>query len=88
MKKILILISNLNMGGAQKALISLLNEIDRRKYDITVAVFSGGELIDSIPSDIKIENWENYYSLLTNRYNNSIRKDLIQACIKEKRNIV
>lgn len=84
MKKILILISNLNMGGAQKALISLLNEIDRRKYDITVAVFSGGELIDSIPSDIKIENWENYYSLLTNRYNNSIRKDLIQACIKRK----
>lgn len=82
MKKILILISNLKMGGAQKALISLLNEIDRRKYDITVAVFDNGELMDSVPSDIKIENWGNYYSLLTNRYDNSIRKDLIQACIK------
>ncbi len=84
MKKILILISNLNMGGAQKALISLLNEIDRRKYDITVSVFGDGELMESIPPDIKIENWENYYSLLTNKYDNSIRKDVIQACIKRK----
>lgn len=82
MKKILILIPNLNMGGAQKALVSLLNEIDRNKYAITVAVFGGEELIDSIPLDIEVEKWENYYDLLENKYNKSFRKDLFQACAK------
>lgn len=84
MKKILVLIPNLNMGGAQKALISLLNEIDRNKYAITVTIFGDGELIDSIPSGIKVEKWENYYNLLANKYNKSFKKDLIQACVRGK----
>ena len=43
-KKILFLIESLNVGGAEKALLSLLRLIDHNRYDITVLLisYSGG----------------------------------------------
>jgi len=54
MKKILICINNMNMGGIQKSLVELLKQINEQ-YDITLfCIKSGGELISLVPSNIKI----------------------------------
>lgn len=54
MKKILIVNNNLKIGGIQKALVNLLNEISN-KYDITLFLFSDfGECFEDIPANIKI----------------------------------
>lgn len=43
MKKILFLIPNLSVGGAEKVLVNLVNNMDKEKFDITVQVlFAGG----------------------------------------------
>lgn len=42
MKKILFLIHDLGVGGAEKVLISLVNHMNREKFDITVAALFGG----------------------------------------------
>lgn len=43
MKKILFFIPNLSVGGAEKVLVNLVNNMDRTKFDITVQVlFAGG----------------------------------------------
>lgn len=39
-KRILFLISNLETGGVSKSMVSLLNTIDRQKYEVS---FKGGE---------------------------------------------
>ena len=43
MKKILFMIPNLSVGGAEKVLVNLVNNMDKSKFDITVqTLFSGG----------------------------------------------
>lgn len=55
MKKILFVINTMGMGGAERALISLFNVIDRKQYDITLLVMlEQGELFSEVPDDIKI----------------------------------
>ena len=54
MRKVLFVINNLNIGGIQKSLVNLLNEI-ANEYDISLVVFSEeGELFNELPSNIKI----------------------------------
>ena len=54
MKKILIVNNNMHIGGVQKSLLNLLNEI-HKDYDITLLLFyKGGRLLEEIPDDIKI----------------------------------
>ena len=42
MKKILFFIPNLSVGGAEKVLVNLVNNMDRAKFDITVQTLFGG----------------------------------------------
>ena len=52
-KKILFLIHDLNCGGAEKVLIDLVNNLDCKKYDITVqTLFDFGVLKDKLNSNI------------------------------------
>lgn len=54
-KKILFLISNLESGGVSKSMVSLLNTIDRDKYDITLWIASPhGVFMPQIPDNIKV----------------------------------
>lgn len=54
MKKILIVNNNMYMGGVQKSLVNLLDEI-HGKYEITLLLFhKGGALLDGIPQDVKV----------------------------------
>ena len=43
MKKLLFMIHDLGVGGAEKVLVNLVNNLDRSKFDISViALFGGG----------------------------------------------
>lgn len=54
MKKILFVVNNMKIGGIQKSLINLLNEINTF-YDISLIIFAPeGQLINYIPRNIKI----------------------------------
>jgi len=54
MKKILFLIHTLRGGGAEKALVQLVNSMDKTKFDITVmTVINTGKYIKELDSNIK-----------------------------------
>lgn len=54
MKKLLFVINHMNIGGIQVSLLDLLNEI-HSMYDITLlCIKPEGELLDKVPSDVKI----------------------------------
>ncbi|WP_346931036.1 glycosyltransferase [Clostridium sp.] len=55
MKKILFIIEGLNGGGAEKVFINLLNNLDPKKFDITlVLLFKEGVYLNNIPNWIKV----------------------------------
>ena len=54
MKRVLIVNNNMHIGGVQKALLNLLNEI-HGQYEVTVLLFcAGGELLTDIPKDVNV----------------------------------
>lgn len=60
MKRILFMVKSLNIGGVEKSLISLLSQIPKNKYDITILVLEKkGGFLKYIPDWIKVEevNW-------------------------------
>lgn len=60
-KKILIVNNNMKIGGVQKALLSLLNEIENT-YDITLFLFSkNGELFEKIPKNVNVVICNSFY---------------------------
>lgn len=71
MKKLLIVNSNLQIGGVQEALVSLLLQI-HKDYDITLALFSPcGPLLQRLPGDIKVIGVDSPY-----RYLGTSRREL------------
>lgn len=65
--KVLFVIYSMNIGGAQKSLISFLSVIDKKQYDIDLLVLDGkGELISSLPSYVNVIKNREYTSLLSN----------------------
>ena len=56
------MIINMNVGGTEKALLTMLSEIDKEKYDVTLLMLEefGGFLSD-IPEWVNIK-YINYYS--------------------------
>lgn len=55
MKKILFVIHDLHHGGAEKVLVNLVNNMDRKKFDITVmSLFGGGVNEQFLKKDIKL----------------------------------
>lgn len=64
MKKVLFAITNLDIGGAEKVLVNLVNNL-KNDYDITVlTLYNGGQLEETINKKVKIK------SILNNRYDN------------------
>lgn len=55
MKKILFVIPTMRMGGAEQSLVSLLNQLSSRKYQIDLLLFEkNGELLDRIPKYVRV----------------------------------
>ncbi|HHT55110.1 MAG TPA: glycosyltransferase, partial [Acholeplasma sp.] len=64
MKKILITQSDLTIGGIQKSLINLLNQLDYRKYKVDLVLFEKkGELLNEVPSEVNIISIKEKYNL-------------------------
>ena len=56
MKKLLFSITNLEIGGAEKVLVSLVNEL-KNKYDITVLTLYGeGSLLEKVNDSVKVKS--------------------------------
>ena len=54
-KKILFIVSNMNTGGVPKSLTSLLNVIDRKRYDVALMITAPtGELMELLPKDLRL----------------------------------
>lgn len=60
-KKILFMLINMNVGGTEKALLNMLTEIPREKYEITVLMLEKyGGFLDCIPDDVYVEYVQGY----------------------------
>lgn len=56
-KKILFVINTMGRAGAERCLLSLLERIDRERYEISLfSVVNRGELFDEVPEGVKILN--------------------------------
>ena len=57
MKKVLFFIPNLSVGGAEKVLVNLVNNMDKNKFDITVqTLFAGGVNEQFLNEEIKLKH--------------------------------
>lgn len=90
MKKVLFFIPNLSVGGAEKVLVNLVNNMDNSKFDITVqTLFGGGVNEQFLKSHIKYK----YCFKKTFKGNSQIfklfsPKRLFKMFIKEKYDII
>lgn len=69
MKNILFVIDSLTCGGAEKSLISLLNNIDYSIYNIDVLLFKrGGEFEEFLPKKVNLLDIPDYFKFLNGQY--------------------
>ncbi|WP_088034119.1 glycosyltransferase [Evansella clarkii] len=60
-KKILFMVINMNVGGTEKALLNMINEIPESDYEITILMLEKyGGFLDSIPGNVKVEYVDGY----------------------------
>ncbi|NMH75297.1 glycosyltransferase [Bacillus sp. RO2] len=72
-KQILFVIDSLYIGGAEKSLISLLNNMDKTKFQIDLLMFKrGGELENFLPNNVKILEPPQYFKNDKNNYRSRI----------------
>ncbi|MCQ9626457.1 glycosyltransferase [Cetobacterium somerae] len=65
MKKILVVINSLTIGGSEKSLISLLNMIDYKKYSVDLQMIKIGEEFDKyIPKEVNLLPIPEYYKYI------------------------
>lgn len=64
MQKLLFMIINMNVGGTEKALLTMLNEVNREKYEVTLLMLEeyGGFLKD-VPTWVKVKYVYEYKDL-------------------------
>ncbi|MGL5244946.1 MAG: glycosyltransferase, partial [Sarcina sp.] len=64
MKNIVFMIINMNVGGTEKALLTMLNELPKDKYHVTVLMLEkSGEFLKYIPDWVNIRVLEEYEEL-------------------------
>ncbi len=74
MKKVLFVLPHMLCGGVEKALLSLINEMPKKQYEISVyMVKAEGDFLDLIPDDVKSQELP---------LNEDIRDDLMAGGIK------
>ncbi|MGL5749964.1 MAG: hypothetical protein ACRCXT_05520, partial [Paraclostridium sp.] len=56
MKKILFMVTSMNIGGVEKSILSLLSVIPKDKYEVTLLVLQKkGGFLEYVPSWVKVE---------------------------------
>lgn len=75
MKKILFVMNTLECGGAEKALISILENIDYKKYEVDLVIFKHkGTFLNSIPSNVNLIPEVKYYKYFERPIGASIKE--------------
>ena len=87
-KKLLFVIPSLAAGGAEKGLVNLLNQIDYKKYEVDLFMFShSGIFLDFLPKEVNIlnlpEDYIDFYLPLTKSIKNMITKGKISLLINK-----
>lgn len=55
-KKVIFMLINMNVGGTEKALLNMISEMPKDKYDITILMLEKyGGFLDSIPDEVHVE---------------------------------
>jgi glycosyltransferase involved in cell wall biosynthesis len=63
-KKMLFMLINMNIGGTEKALLNMINEIPKDKYDITIFMLEKyGSFLKLIPSEVKVKYFTGYQNI-------------------------
>ncbi|MDR4983686.1 glycosyltransferase [Bacillus cereus] len=63
-KKIIFMIINMNVGGTEKALLNMILEMPKDRYDITILMLEEyGGFLNSIPREVRIEYLKGYNSI-------------------------
>lgn len=71
-KKILFLIHTLQVGGAEKVLVNLVNKLDKTKYDVTVmTVINTGAFRNDLDKDVKYKTIFDFKFLSKNKKGSS-----------------
>ena len=61
MRKLLFMCINMNIGGTEKALLTMLNQIDTSKYNITLLMLEEyGGFLNQVPDFVKIRYVNEY----------------------------
>src|SRR5690625_403102 len=81
--KIVIATQRMMMGGIEKALISMLEQIPKDIFDVTLLVaHPGGELFDRIPNHVKVKTiFENDSRITKTMFDYMIKGRLIKSLI-------
>ncbi len=81
MKKVLIVADSLSMGGLEKTLIDLCNNLDYQKYNVDLYLFNDGrELLPKLNENVNLLPDSPYYSVV---YNKSLMAS-VKALLKQK----
>ncbi|HDR7516903.1 glycosyltransferase [Bacillus mobilis] len=60
-KKILFMVINMNIGGTEKALLNMVAEIPKEKYEVTILMLEKkGDFLNFIPKGVRIEYVKDY----------------------------
>jgi glycosyltransferase involved in cell wall biosynthesis len=63
-KKLLFALINMNVGGTEKALLNMINEYPKEKYDITIFMLEKyGGFLGYIPAGVKVKYFSNYENI-------------------------
>lgn len=85
-KKILFMVINMNIGGTEKALLNMVAEIPKDKYEVTILMLEKkGDFFNFIPKGVRIE-YVKYYEEMQYILNKPPR--LVIADLIKKRRIV
>ncbi|MCM3650418.1 glycosyltransferase [Metabacillus litoralis] len=77
-KKIIFMIINMNVGGTEKALLNMIEEIPKEKFEITILMLEKyGDFLSSIPSEVKVE-YINHYQNMKEILNNPPHKTALK----------
>lgn len=71
-RKVLFLIESLGGGGAEKVLTTLVQHIDKDKFDVTVCVISGDGIYEKT-----VKECSNYYAILHNPQKDNLISNLL-----------
>ncbi|EJQ54601.1 MULTISPECIES: glycosyltransferase [Bacillus] len=80
-KKILFMVINMNIGGTEKALLNMVAEIPKDKYEVTILMLEKkGDFLNFIPKEVRIEYVKDYEEMqyILNRPSRLVIADLIK----------